>query len=437
MIDRKINLPGYFKSPWPVECGGNRRQKSVNGSLNAKDSQPKVQSISSDRWNVMVIRRDKDEFYLGGTMPYFFGPEPYGWIQKFDSKTLEVLAESPKLPCGGHVWCGAIAAHENGNIIKVNGNYMHSLNSNCELLREKKLPINRAHNGLLILSDGTIITKDCRLEGQGNSFITRLDPDTLELIHEPFALPEGSMGRIASEFNDQGEFIYVPGIESILRIKVNSNSLELDDSWMPKYRDSNGPHGLAWDGCISDGSIWLMDNGDIQSVRDIYGTEPNGRFNEFKSLSWRSPAPWKGKQRLIKIDTRSGRFDSLKPFEDLGGGIIAPPVNIPEANICVAWDSINGGIVGVDTSEEMLQVSWLKKYRPTMQPVVFPESNELVINNYENGCDQIIVLDVRNGELLSKADVNSKLANGMFLTPGNNRDIFYCSTGAFSRISWS
>ena len=72
-----------------------------------------------------------------------------------------------------------------------------------------------------------------------------------------------------------------------------------------------------------------------------------------------------------------------------------------------------------------------------MQPVVFPESNELVINNYENGSDQIIVLDVRNGELLSEADVNSKLANGMFLTPGNNRDIFYCSTGAFSRISWS
>ena len=437
MLDRKINLPGYFKSPWPVECGGNRRQKSVNGSLKAKDSQPKVQSISSDRWNVMVIRRDKDEFYLGGTMPYFFGPEPFGWIQKFDSRTLEVLAESPKLPCGGHVWCGAIAAHENGNIIKVNGNYMHSLNSNCELLREKKLPINRAHNGLLILSDGTIITKDCRLEGQGNSFITRLDPDTLELIHEPFALPEGSMGRIASEFNDQGEFIYVPGIERILRIKVNSNSLELDDSWMPKYRDSNGLHGLAWDGCISDGSIWLMDNGDIQSVRDIYGTEPNGRFNEFKSLSWRSPAPWKGKQRLIKIDTISGRFDSLKPFEDHGGGIIAPPVNIPEANICVAWDSINGGIVGVDTSREMLQVSWLKKYRPTMQPVVFPESNELVINNYENGSDQLIVLDVRNGDLLSEADVNSKLANGMFLTPGNNRDIFYCSTGAFSRISWS
>ena len=72
-----------------------------------------------------------------------------------------------------------------------------------------------------------------------------------------------------------------------------------------------------------------------------------------------------------------------------------------------------------------------------MQPVVFPESRELVINHYEKGRDQIVVLDILSGEILSQVDVNSSLANGMFLTPGNNRDIFYCSTGAFSRISWS
>ena len=252
MIDRNENLPGYFSSSWPVECGGNRRQKSYQGSLNAKGSSPKVQTLSSDKWNVMVIKREKGEYFLGGTMPYFFGPEPYGWLQKFNPISLETLAESPKLPCGGHVWCGAIAAHQNGNIIKVNGNFMHSLSANCELLEEKKLPKDRAHNGLLVLSDGSIVTKDCRLENQGNSFITRLDPDTLELIDEPFPLPEGSMGRIASELNNLGEFIYVPGIEKILKIKVNKTSLELDESWAPKYRSINGSQGLAWDGCISD-----------------------------------------------------------------------------------------------------------------------------------------------------------------------------------------
>ena len=105
--------------------------------------------------------------------------------------------------------------------------------------------------------------------------------------------------------------------------------------------------------------------------------------------------------------------------------------------MCVAWDSINGGIAGISYSEEELEVSWKKDLRATMQPVVFPDSQELVINHYEKGRDQIVVLDILSGEILSQVDVNSSLANGMFLTPGNNRDIFYCSTGAFSRISWS
>ena len=98
MIDREKFQPGYFKSTWPVECGGNRRQKSSKGRLNAENAVAEVQTVSSDKWNVMVIKRDAGEFYLGGTMPYFFGPEPYGWVQKFDPITLETLSESPKFP---------------------------------------------------------------------------------------------------------------------------------------------------------------------------------------------------------------------------------------------------------------------------------------------------------------------------------------------------
>ena len=314
---------------------------------------------------------------------------------------------------------------------------MHSLDRNCEVVKETKLPIDRAHNGLLVLSDGTIVTKDCRLEGQGKSSITRLDPNTLETLDAPLSLPEGSMGRIASDLSSDGEFIFVPGIEKIWKIRVSEEGLEVEDDWAPRYRELNGNQGLAWDGCISDDYIWIMDNGDIDSVRSIYGVHPNGRFKEYQSLSWRSPAPWKGKQRLIRISLATGELNFIEPFAKGGGGIIAPPVNIPEFNMCVAWDSINGGIAGISYSEEELEVSWKIDLRATMQPVVFPESRELVINHYEKGRDQIVVLDILSGEILSQVDVNSSLANGMFLTPGNNRDIFYCSTGAFSRISWS
>ena len=434
--DRKEKLPGYFDSAWPVECGGNRRQKAAIGTLSSKNSKTEMISTVSDKWNVMVIQREKNEFFLGGTMPYFNGPKPYGWVQKINPDTLEVLNESPQLPCGDHVWCGAIAAHKNGSVIKVNGSFMHVLSPDCEVILEKELPINQAHNGLLILSDGTIVTKDCRLENQQNSTITRLDPNTLELLHEPFALPEGSMGRIASDLNDDGEFIYIPGIERIWRIKVLPDALELDEDWQPQYRNGNQSQGLAWDGCISEDSLWVMDNGDIESVRSIYGVNPNGRVAENTHLSWRSPAPWKGRQRLIKFDLISGDKIAIEPFDKEGGGIIAPPVNVPEYEMCIAWDSINGGLAGISTIDRKLAVSWQLDMRPTMQPVVFPESGELVINNFENGEDELIVVDIATGELLSRAKVNARLANGMFLSPGFNRDIFYCTTGAFSKVTW-
>ena len=132
----------------------------------------------------------------------------------------------------------------------------------------------------------------------------------------------------------------------------------------------------------------------------------------------------------------SGDKTSIEPCDKEGGGIIAPPVNVPEYEMCIAWDSINGGLAGISTTDRKLAVSWQLDMRPTMQPVVFPESGELVINNFENGEDELIVVDIATGELLSRAKVNARLANGMFLSPGFNRDIFYCTTGAFSKVTW-
>ena len=213
----------------------------------------------------------------------------------------------------------------------------------------------------------------------------------------------------------------------------------MDESWSPTYRSTDDDQGLSWDGCISDGSMWLMNNGDIDSLRAIYSTHPNGRFNKApKELSWRRSAPWSCKQRLYKFDLYSNEFQYIEPFEKSGGGIIAPPVNIPEHNVCVCWDSINGGLAGIDTTEKKLDLSWkIDDIRPTMQPVVFPESKELVINSFEENDDKLVVIDLTNGNILDKVSLKSPLANGMFLTPGLNNDIFYCSTRTVARVSWT
>ena len=83
-----------------------------------------------------------------------------GWLERVHPVTLETLARSPDLPSGGHIWCGGVVAHANGDLYMVNGNYVHRLTPECKVVAERKLPLDCAYNGLLILSDGNLITKN-------------------------------------------------------------------------------------------------------------------------------------------------------------------------------------------------------------------------------------------------------------------------------------
>lgn len=437
-LDRNDTGGGYWNSPWPVECGGNRRQKAKCGRLDAADSSAEVTLIRNDRWNVMAVRRDPSEWYLGGTMPAFTGPPPFGWVNRFDPISLETLASSPQLPCGDHVWCGAILAHADGSIISVNGSFVHRLDPHdLSVLDELELPVDRAHNGLLSLSDGTLVTKDLRLEGQGGTTLTFVEPTSLEIM-DTLVLPEGSMGRIAADVHNGIDVIFVPGTEHLWKIDVIQGQAEVSD-WRSRYRTTHSDWGLAWDSCISDGKLWLMDCGDIEGVRAIHTRLPNGRFDEPAGnlLSWQRPAPWKGAQRLLRVDQTTGLIDTVEPFGTPGGGIIAPPVNVPEFDIAIAWDSINGGLAGISTSGDLAPV-WHLDVRPSMQPVVFPESGELVINDFTTDqTDDLVVVDIKTGQLLSRVHTQSRLANGMFLSAGDNRDVYYCSTLSWARVAWN
>ena len=91
-------------------------------------------------------------------MAAFTGPPPFGWVERVDGDTLEPIATSPELPCGDHVWCGAILAHANGSVLSVNGSYLHALDPDDLSVRaERRLPAERSHNGLLALADGTVL----------------------------------------------------------------------------------------------------------------------------------------------------------------------------------------------------------------------------------------------------------------------------------------
>lgn len=432
-LDRPQPGGGYWPSHWPVECGGNRRQKAAVGRLDAAAGRAGVTSRATGRWDVMAVMREPGQWYVGGTMPAFVGPPPFGWVERFDPITLEPRAVSPELPCGDHVWCGAILAHANGSIYSVNGSYLHRLDPDDLSIEAERQLVDCSHNGLLALFDGTLVTKDLRLEGQGGTTVSRFEPGSLEPVHAPVVLPEGSMGRIAASVDAEGvERVYVPGTETLMTLRVSADEMVLEPA-RPRYRTAGDQQGLAWDACVSGDAVWLMDCGDVASVRHIHTTFPNGRFATSPALSWRQPAPWTGPQRLLRIGN-DGRVEAVAPFGTPGGGIIAPPVVVPEHGVAIAWDSVNGGLAGVATDD--LSVRWHLDLRPSMQPVVFPDSAELVINDFADGVDWIVVVDVATGALLDRVDTGSRIANGMFLSAGDDRDVYYCSTLTLARIAW-
>ncbi len=426
----------------------------------------------------MFVEREPGEWYLGGTMPAFSGPPPYGWVERLDLseggpslESLSPVARSPRLPCGDHVWCGSILAHANGAVYSVNGSYLHKLDpADLSVWGERRLPVDRSHNGMLALRDGTILTKDLRLEGQGGTTLTRLDPDSLAVLGEPLVLPEGSMGRIAADLVDIAgtptELVYVPGTEHVWRLRVVPSTeggssgwgggcgLEIDQSWRPRYRLPHDRYGLAWDSCLSGGHCWIMDCGDVESVRAIHHALPNGRFDTppGSSLSWRRPAPWPGAQRLWRISlTDDQDTEAIAPFGVPGGGIIAPPVHIPGVrpgvDMAIAWDSVNGGLAGVEVAAQQnggggMDVKWHLDVRPSMQPAVYPESGELVINDFRAGpdggppSDDLVVVDIASGELLDRVSTGSRVANGMFLSAAGEGRVLYASTTAVAMVTW-
>ena len=112
------------------------------------------------------------------------------------------------------------------------------------------------------------------------------------------------------------------------------------------------------------------------------------------------------------------------------------PVHVEPQGIAISWDSGNGRAAahrwGRTSSPELL---WERSLRITMQPLVYPDSGELVVNDLQPGVDDnLVVLDLETGDELLRSETGSTMANGMFLSPGWDHDVYYCSRRTIARV---
>ena len=439
---------GYWASAWPVECGAAHRPQVADGT--GLELGPTDRLVASTRHidavPLMLIQRDPGELYL---LSLNDDGDTGASVERVDPVTLETRAASGPLEGGRHHWPGSIAAHRNGDLYLVAGSYVHRLDSRCGPLAHVPLPVDRPHDGLAILGDGSLVTKDARL-GAGPSTLSVLTPD-LEVV-DSMTLPEPSLGRLAvrSETGRRraGELvddsIYIAGSTRLFRYRWDGVVLREDHDWRPTYRRADSG-GMAGDLVVTEDRVWLMTNASVPDVERLLAPSPTRDApaeGDVAVPSWtepvrllgfdRHPAGSIGENGRQATDAPAASTDPVRiaPTELPVGWAVSPPL-VHDA-VVVGWDSGNTGLAAFDLSpgarREML---WYQPFRSSMRPLLFPTSGELVTNDFrylESGAtsDDVVVIDLATGRMKARVETGATGPSRMFLTPGWDRDLYYC-----------
>src|SRR5215469_6536915 len=190
VLDSAGPIPGYFDSPWPAECGGPRRQRIPRsaGLGVGKATGLRQRSRTNGEWNVLVVLRAPGEMYLQYTN-HLANPEKYGQVELIDAVSLEAVRRSPRLPTGGHTWCTALVAHENGYLYLTSGNRCVKLDPDCAVVAEAVLPRDSAYNGLIVAADGRLIMKNIERDAGQLTTLTVLDRSQRGDLRDPAVRP--------------------------------------------------------------------------------------------------------------------------------------------------------------------------------------------------------------------------------------------------------
>ena len=416
---------GYWPaSPWPVECGGNHRPKVTDlpGPALGPTDHLVANTRNNGRWNVMMVHRNPGELFLcGTTLPH--ESTAACWVERIDAETLESLAHTGDLPAGGHAWPGGMAAHRNGDLYLVSGAYLHRVTPDCSVVASLPLPIDHAHDGLLILDDGMLVTKDVRLDAAGAASTLTVCDENLD-VATVVPLPEPSMGRLAAV----GGYIYVAGTTRIFRYLWSGADLSLDPGWQPQYRQPE-LGGVAGGLTVVDNRVWLMDNANVRA-------EPAENGGALPA-----DPPWSEPVRAIGVNADDADdLTVIRPTEHPAGWATASP--LVHDGVLVAWDTGGMGMAafdigGVGPAPEML---WFQPFRTSMRPLLFPRSRELVINDFrvlddETSSDDLVVLDLETGQMKARVPTGATEPGFLFLTPDEVGGLYVCSVNTISRIS--
>jgi hypothetical protein len=410
---------GYFDSPWPAEDGGPQRLQVARGGagLNLQPGE-RLACTARNTWlSTMTVLGAPGEVFLltHSALRGRLGLPTTAQIERIDPESLCTLARSPRLD-GGPMWPGGMAVHGNGDIYLVYGRHAHRLGRDCQPRQQLRLPENEPYNSFVVLDNGLLVTKN--LSHTHRASLCVLSPDPLSLVAEPLLCPEPSVARLSAK----GNSVYVIGVRSVFRFHWNSSrqQLEFDRDWHFNYLD-RPDQSFGWDAVITENDAWFMDNGNHRYLFRMVGAGVSSTAN-----------------RLIRVSLKDANDYQLMDVCGLPeGSITNPPLVMPQRRIVVGFDSSNRVLRGwrIAPHGGPLRLLWEKSPFGTASHLIgYPDSGELVVNDYRRFGEEVAVLKIETGQELGRVRVGGLHQGVVFPSVGWGRDLYWCSMGRLARI---
>ena len=425
--DYQSALQGYYQhSTCATEYGGIRRQKHARSpGLNIQAGENlKVTSrrFAKGKWVVGTVNADNRLFIFGGSVP----SQPdvsIGWVEEVDPITLETIRQSPELTTGGHNWCGGAAVLADGTIITGFGNRVHKLSLDLELINELELPVDHAHNGISLLSDGMMITRNLEHDHNKASVFTIFDPNTLKVV-KTVEFSGASIGRFCVDPTPEGDYVYATTPTHIHRLIYKDQNLVLDENWSASYDLPGEEQSFAWCNTVGDGSVWFMDMGDTPPLETIMRAYPVGT----RSIVFSKPAS--APVRVHRVSTTdSSSTDVLTPFGLPNGGHNSSPLYVQDKKILLTFDTNNRktGAWRFNGSADFEKL-WVHDIGNSNQVFYYPDTGEVVLDDVleDNSVDTVLI-DIETGEEKGRVSTGARTAAGMAFYPGLGRDLYSTS----------
>ena len=173
---------------------------------------------------------------------------------------------------------------------------------------------------------------------------------------------------------------------------------------------------------VLDGTnAWFMDNGKHSYFIRMIG---NGVH----------PTP----NRLIRVSMLDASDHQVLPVCGLAGGSITnPPLIDLQRHIVIGYDSANRHLQAwrFDAAAKALTPLWHKSaFGCASHMLLYPQSGELVINDYRRGAEEVVVLAIETGVELARVRCGGLNQGVVFPSAGWGRDFYWSSMDRLTRV---